>query len=522
MDLSGFAAAAGGSGQQSTAEVLTAVVVRADESGLWVAPVDDDPRHPVGPCRGGYTGNGTRVPPGAVVALVMTPEGPWAIGVDNPALAINDSTLAPFQNASFEEVGTGAYPLTSDSPAPGWSDFWSSGRRDPSRTAPDSYMIEHEEGAAAHGARCLRVDARGDFAWVGSTQWTIPAGASLEVTFYARATGPNPICNVNLFSAPPTGNPDFFGTDVSVQGVNVTPVNDDQWLRYRVTFTAPPTHTKARLYFAVGTVTDGTLATVRLDNVDADLIDLDPAAVHQDFIRRATATLAGGGARVVTAGGNIAWSQPFTIAGAGLDTKEAVEGRFDIAMPGNGVVIPVHHSLARTSVTVTGNAILLNPNEALWYELPIGQVAASQPGRFHVLASELAEGYDVPPHWILVVRRTAWSSTAHAPEYLWGDGQQQDPWRTPDLNSGWAAGTAAPRFAKGPGQVVRLIGRVKDGAGSAFTLPPGYHPTVTPHEDVVRDGAGNPALITVTTGGVVTTAGSNTDHSIATTFVAGQ
>lgn len=513
LDLSGFAGAAK-SEPTAIPDTFTAIVVRADESGLWVAPVGDDRRHPVGPCKGGWTPNGTRVPPGALVMLTHTAEGPWVVGVDNPALAISDSTLAPFANASFEQLPPPGYNFVVNS----WNDYWSAARRGDAPAA-NTYTPTLEEGAASHGLRCLRIEARGTYALISPDQaWNVPPGSSLEVTFYARATGPAPDIQTMLYSYAGTGNPGPFvsGATVITAVIKVSA----EWMRYRATFTIPTGHTRVLPHWRLGAGA-GTEATVWFDNVGVDLVTLDPAAAHQDYLRRATAVLAGGGHRTVTAGGNVDWSQPLTIAAAGVAATVAPNGRFEIAMPANGVVIPVHHSTARTSVTVTGGAVLLNANEALWYELPIGQVAASQSARFHVLASDLGDGYVVPAHWILVVRRAAWSSTAHAPEYVWGDGQPQDPWRTPSLNGGWAAGTSAPRFTKGAGSVVRLAGRVKNGVGSAFTLPAGYRPGVQ-HEAYVRDGAGTAALITVTTAGVVTTAGNNTDHSIATSFVADQ
>lgn len=520
LDLAGFAGAAQ-SAPQSAPDTFTAVVVRADESGLWVAPVGDDTRHPIGPCRGGWTPNGTRFPPGAVVMLVFTADGPWVVGVDNPALAINDSTLAPFPNPSFEQ-GVGG---VAGSSLPGWSDFWSSSRRytDPGPLPTNKYRRSIVEGVAAHGLRCLQVEARGTTVGSESGEWTVPAGSSIEISVYAHGIGDAPLLRVDLWSNTSSGYAGPFGSGANVS----TPISlapDADWLRYRATVTLPPTHTKVNLFINGGhnnaLVPDGE-STVWIDNIDADLVEVDPAVVHQDFIRRATAVLTGGGIRTVTAGGNVSWSQPLTIAAAGLAADTAPEGRFNITMPANGVVIPVHHSTARTSVTVTGGAILLNPNEALWYELPIGQAATSSSARFHVLASDLDDGYVIPAHWILVVRRTNWSATAHAHEYLWGDGRPQDPWRTAALNAGWNAGTTAPRFRKEASGAVRLTGRVKDGVGSAFTLPPGYRPT-EPHPAIVPDGLNAPALLTVSAAGEVTPAGNNTDHSIATTFAPGQ
>lgn len=500
----------------------TAQVVRADESGLWVVPLGEDTSSPVGPCKGGWTANGTRVPPGAMVALLMTDDGPWAIGVDNPALAVADASFAPFPNASFETTYAGEPP--GFVPVPHWSDFWSNFRRDPdgTATAPDTYNLTLESGlGAAHGQRALRVDGRGTWALLNTASWTMPAGSSLEVSAYAKAIGAQARLRFRLYTAPPGGTPHPFGSGSVDTGATITlQTATPDWLRYRAIITPPPDHTLITLYVEVGANDQtGQDATVWIDNFDVDIVDLNPATPHQDFMRRAALVLTGGGQRQVTAGGNISWSQALTIAGAGYQADEAPDGRFDITQPANGTVIPVHNSSARTTHTVAGGVITLNPDDALWYELPIGGAAASQPARFHIVGTSSTTAYTIPPHWILVVRRSAWSASHHAAEYKWGDGRRQDPWRTPSYNSGWIDGTIAGRFTKTGDQLVIMRGRVRNGTGSAFTLPAGYWPGVQ-HEAYVRDGAGAAALITVTTAGVVTTAGNNTDHSIATSFVA--
>lgn len=507
MDLSGLARAA--KAEPPEPDTFTAQVVRADESGLWVIPLGEDPQHPVGPCRGGWTASGTRVPPGALVMLAETPDGPWVIGYDNPALAIADGTLAPFANPSFEQINTDRTPA-------GWSDFWQSFNN-------SQYDWTTEDGTAAQGLRSARFDVFGANPLINSTQWSVPAGSSIEVTIYARGDGIDPRVALYVFSNTP-------GTDASpfqagaVQSSATTFLLTEAWLRYRTVFSLPPTHTQVRLFLDPGSdsVTSPLApAVVWVDNVDADLVELDPAAANQDYLRRASSTLAGGGIRTVTAGGNVSWSQALTIAGAGLNADNAPEGRFEISMPGNGTVIPVHHSATRTSHSVAGGVIGLNPDDALWYELPIGQPALSQPARFHIIGSSAAAAFVVPAHWILIVRRGDWGVSNHAAEYVWGGHQPHDPWRTPAFNSGWIAGTITPRYTKtGDGQV-RMKGRVRSGAGSAFTLPTGYRP-LEQHQAYVRDGAGAVALVTIASTGVVTTAGNNTDHSIETTFVAEQ
>lgn len=520
MDLSGLTQQAEATNPEQ--RVFTAQVVRTDDSGLWVVPIGEDPSSPVGPCKGGWTANGTRVPPGSLVALVMTDDGPWAIGVDNPALAIPDSGLAPFPNPSWEDIYSD--PVGAQI-APGWDDFWSfSSRRGP---GPGKYDVDVDDTGGAHGMRSVRVTGRGTHASVRSNSaFSVPAGSSLELTGYAKATGPDAFLNMITWSSNPatggTTQPGPFGAGATSQGSVFYLEDGGDWIRYRAIVTLPPLNTRVAMIYDMGSDDPATTAVVQLDAVDVDVVEIDPAAAHQDFMRRAALVMLGGGVRQVTAGGNVSWSQSFTIAGAGMEPGEALDGRFVITQPANGTVIPVHSSAARTSHTVAGGVIALNPDDALWYELPIGAAATSQPGRFHIMGSSAADAYEVPAHWLLVVRRaSAWSSTSFAQEYRWGDGRHQDPLRSPSLNGGWAAGTITPTFTKTSDQVVRMRGRVANGAGSAFTLPPGYRPAVT-HDDFVRDGAGASALITVTNAGIVTTAGNNTDHSIATSFVADQ
>jgi hypothetical protein len=503
--------------------VYTAQVVRADESGLWVVPIGEDPTAPIGPCKGGWTANGTRVPPGALVALMLTDDGPWAIGVDNPAFVVPDEGLAPFDNPSFEDTALGAFGQLV--PA-GWSVFWSASSEVDEAAGPipaGKYAWSSDDSIlAVHGSRALRVTGNNTYAGVESNRWNVPPGSALEVTFYARGEGPAPVAGFALWSNVSPTYPGPFGGGSAIAGQAEYPLTGE-WLRYRTIVQVPPTHNSVNLFVRAGAdVGSGAISTAWIDNVDVDIVDLNPATEHQDFMRRAALVLLGGGVRQVTAGGNVSWSQSFTIAGAGMEPEEALDGRFAIAQPANGTIIPVHSSAARTTHTVAGGVIALNPDDALWYEIPIGQAATSQPGRFHIVGSSAADDYVVPPHWILIVRRaSAWSSTSFAQEYRWGDGRHQDPLRSPSLNGGWTAGTIAPTFTKGADNLVTMRGRVAGGAGSAFTLPAGYRPSVQ-HDAYVRDGAGNPALLTVTSAGVVTTAGSNTDHSIATSFVADQ
>lgn len=508
MDLSGLTQQAEDTNPEQP--VYSAQVVRADESGLWVVPLGEDPSNPVGPCKGGWTANGTRVPPGALVALLLTADGPWAIGVDNPALAIVDTTLAPFANPSFEAITTDEPPQ-----AQSWSRFSLFGNVSTEEVLTGT--------GAAHGQRFYRIAKNGAGGrYLQSTPWTVLAGSSFEVGAYLRRVVGDPRVKLMIYStAPGMGEPGILNPNSVLTSGGITHDPTDDWLRYRSTVTPPPTHTRVSVLVEIGTG-DGNPATLDIDNVDADLVVLDASVAHGDFMRRAALTIAGGGARTVTAGGNVAWSQPFTIAGAGREATEAIDGRFEIARPADGTVIPVHSSGTRTSHTVAGGVIALDADEALWYELPLGAVFTSQPARFHILGGSAADGYDVPANWMLVVRRTAWSTTARGPEYRWGDGRLHDPWRTPTFTGSplWVDGTSPARYRKiDGGSSVQLRGRVANGAGGAFTMPNGYAPpSGHTHTALVRDGAGAVAVLTVSPAGVVTPAGNNTDHSIDTIF----
>lgn len=440
--------------------------------------------------------------------LAETLDGPWVASFDNPALAIADGTLAPFANPSFEQVNPDGTPF-------GWSTFWSDGNS-------HLYDVTVEDGNAAHGLRSMRVDVAGANPQINSTSWSVPVGSALEVTLYARAdSGITPYAGVYFVTNTPGADPSPFSPG-ALNSAGAAWVPTGELLRYRGVITIPSTHSEVRLFVVAGSSNDANPATVFIDYVDADIVEVDPAAANQDYLRRASSTMGGGGIRTVTAGGNVSWSQSLTIAGAGLNADDAPEGRFEISMPANGTVIPVHHSAARTSHSVAGGVIALNPDDALWYELPIGQAAASQPARFHIIGSSNAAAFVVPPHWILIVRRGNWGASNRSVEYMWGDGQAQDPWRTPSLNTGWVDGTVLPRFTKTGDSQVRMKGRVRSGAGSAFTILDGYRPGAGGHRAIVPDGLGAPALVTITSAGIVTTSGNNTDHSIETTFVAEQ
>lgn len=56
---------------------VTGRVVRSDETGTWVAPIDGDQRHPLGPCRGP-----SDLEVGTIVMVISTQERPWVFGAE--------------------------------------------------------------------------------------------------------------------------------------------------------------------------------------------------------------------------------------------------------------------------------------------------------------------------------------------------------------------------------------------------------------------------------------------------------
>lgn len=73
MDLSGISRIAARETPSPTQQPTTARVVKVTIDGVWAAPLGDDIRHPIGPCRGVAAVND-------IVLLVPTQERPWVIG----------------------------------------------------------------------------------------------------------------------------------------------------------------------------------------------------------------------------------------------------------------------------------------------------------------------------------------------------------------------------------------------------------------------------------------------------------
>lgn len=73
------------------APAVTGQVVRSDTTGVWVAAVGADTRHPVGPCRGATRPTSgpdglvwEQLPAGTTVLLILTTDGPWVAAHDHP------------------------------------------------------------------------------------------------------------------------------------------------------------------------------------------------------------------------------------------------------------------------------------------------------------------------------------------------------------------------------------------------------------------------------------------------------
>lgn len=81
-------------------EPFTGVVVRSDVTGVWVARLGADRRHPLGPCRGGTRVRSRtaaaggdphehdveleQLPVGTEVLLIRTGDGPWVAAHHHP------------------------------------------------------------------------------------------------------------------------------------------------------------------------------------------------------------------------------------------------------------------------------------------------------------------------------------------------------------------------------------------------------------------------------------------------------
>ncbi|MBB3041029.1 hypothetical protein [Nocardioides soli] len=76
MTRDGFRQFLNGRPTVEAAEAVTAKVIRVD-GGIHAVALDDDERHPIGPCRGP-----AEVQVGDIVLLIETNELPWVAQVD--------------------------------------------------------------------------------------------------------------------------------------------------------------------------------------------------------------------------------------------------------------------------------------------------------------------------------------------------------------------------------------------------------------------------------------------------------
>jgi hypothetical protein len=158
--------------------------------------------------------------------------------------------------------------------------------------------------------------------------------------------------------------------------------------------------------------------------------------VLREKLKRAQFALIGGGRRKVYDGA-FSWGPQFRTVGIGNDSLMP-SGYWNIDMPPDGTVIPVHGHPTVTSITVgaiTAGRITvtsIGAYSALYYDVPIGQGTASQPNRFHLV--DISTTFTIPDSWILVINRTV---DPYVPEWKWGDGRQQDWWHDLGLINSW-------------------------------------------------------------------------------------
>lgn len=231
---------------------------------------------------------------------------------------------------------------------------------------------------------------------------------------------------------------------------------------------------------------------------------------QMDYIARSQLVLNGGGKRTVSpATGKMYWPSPFAVVGAGRHPNYSPDGTFTIAYPTTGTSIPVHNSTVRTSVVAAADGIPLVGDETIWYELPLGGLTASVPGRFHIVGWNSNDAFIPPPGWIFIGARFS-----AFPNFKWGTGDTDTGWNYLTLTGNWQAYNAA--IVPSTGARVRVQNdhttfqyAVKSGTAGASicTIPDNYRPSAELHP-IGRASDGNvfdgPAWSTIsaTTGAV--------------------
>jgi microcystin-dependent protein len=185
----------------------------------------------------------------------------------------------------------------------------------------------------------------------------------------------------------------------------------------------------------------------------------------REKVKRAQFALIGGGQRRV-GNGEFGWGGPFRVVGIGMDTLMP-GGYWNISMPPDGTVVPVHGHATVTSITVGAttagriNVTSIGAYCALYYDLPIGQTFTSQNNRFHLV--DLSVAFTIPDTWILVINRTV---DPIVPEWKWGDGRQADWWHDFGLAAAWvnyAAGYAPAGWRRAANGEIQCRGLIKNG-----------------------------------------------------------
>ena len=174
------------------------------------------------------------------------------------------------------------------------------------------------------------------------------------------------------------------------------------------------------------------------------------------YWRRVQDVLSGGGMRTATTT-TIAWTKPFSTAGAGRSPSLHKGGAYQISVPANGTVIAGVGGAGNR--TVASGAVPLAAGETLYYDPPYTEASGS--GNFRVVG--FTADYDVPPEWIMIASRSATTSISdgNAYEVLWGDGQRTVPWLTSTAVLQSGGGSAAVNLGSGGTQVLRH--RIIDG-----------------------------------------------------------
>lgn len=212
----------------------------------------------------------------------------------------------------------------------------------------------------------------------------------------------------------------------------------------------------------------------------------DSAAM--DFPRRIQWGLSGPSGWLTFDGVSLKWSGSFRLEGAGGHPHTLTSAYATIDMPANGTVINVIGSSTVIARSVTATGILLDPGEALYYNIRMGKDSASDSSRWIIVMGDGTKVSQVPPYWILIAVRSGLDTSTNGTICLrLGTGDLLDRWHKigdtgePAFANSWVdynTGTRRAGFRKESNQVVRLYGMIKNGTvgSAAFTLPVGYRP----------------------------------------------